>query len=101
MGPRIWRREFSNVIFRFYFSLSQIFLNGNFLTLSLDFQFSFSDFSKWPAAGGASLICEFTITSNFSLFPDSNSSAIQFDLNVNNTFIIMAQGLLGDNGTLK
>ena len=48
---------------------------------------------------GSVLACEFSITSNFSLFPDSNSTAQQFDLNVNKTYIIMAQGLLDDNMT--
>ena len=43
---------------------------------------------------GVSFICEFTINSNFSLQPDANSSALQFDLNVNQTFLIMAQGEL-------
>ena len=48
---------------------------------------------------GSVLACEFSISSNFSLFPDSNSTAQQFDLNVNKTYIIMAQGLLDDNMT--
>ena len=62
--------------------------------LSQDSILFLSDISKWPEHMGVSVICEFTINSNFSLQPDANSSALQFDLNVNQTFLIMAQGEL-------